>query len=220
MTSGFRIRTAKDADVHTPARSVAALVRSLNRKEAEEVESEISSSDDERDAAPGRRPSNLLTSPSTPVVTGRAERQEPLLSAQRSFLSTICRPHLADRGGTSTQRPSTQPARHAEGSLQALLGQSQPLQQQILQDTDPGAYQLTITAIVRRQNLWVVSCDSHSEQLPADLHLLVRSQIAEELECAVGQTLLVVRPWTHIEVSNSSVIIPACVGALGPAAEQ
>ena len=185
------------------------------------MESEISSSDEDREAAPERRPSNLQTSPATPVVTGRAERQEPLpVSGSGPSCRPSADPHLADRGGTLTQRPSIQPTRHAEGSLQALLGQSQPLQQQRLQDTDPGAYQLTITAIMRRQNLWVVSCDSHSEQLPADLHLLVRSQIAEELECAVGQTLLVARPWTRIEVSNSSVIIPACVGALGPAAEQ
>ena len=212
MTSGFRIKS-RVAEAQTP-QSLTALVRSLTRaQEGEDLDSDISSSEEDAEALPSARGRlDTTNSPRTPAMPGRSHRQVTNLSAQRSFLSSVVRPALANRSSAAPQRGTTQTARHAEGSLQAMLGQSQPQQQQVLNAHGQAGEQLTVTAVMRQYNVWVVTCDSHESELPACVHLLIRPQVAEEVLCAVGQTVHLAPPWYQLDVGDSFVLLPSSVG--------
>ena len=212
MTSGFRIKS-RVAEAQTP-QSVTALVRSLTRaQEGEDLDSGISSSEEEAEVPPPARGQlDATNSPRTPLMPGRGHRPVTNLSAQRSFLSSVVRPSLANRSSAAPQRGSTQTARHAEGSLQALLGQSQPQQQQVLNAHGRAGEQLSVTAITQQYNVWVVTCDSHDSELPGCVHLLIRPQVAEEVQCAVGQTLHLTPPWYQLDAGDSVVLLPSSIG--------
>ena len=227
MASKFRIKSPPP-DEGSPARSVGELVRSLAGRVTDGCDSEISS-DAEEEAGPGPAAAAAAAavaadfpavpaSPKTPVVPPSSQHTRTSQSAQRSFLSNVCTPSLTSRAGAPAQRQSTHSkSKHAEGSLQALLGQKQPRQQLLAHESGPAAMAVAVTVkdIVRHASVWLVVCDSDctSGQLPARIHLLLKSQLAESLMCTLDQSLSIVPPWEQFSVGSNTVILPWAVGS-------